>query len=206
MSKRLKSCKLLYNSRKLWNSGTAGEATMERIEGTVTTAISYAKSIDEKAREQIRRMCSYELTKGSRVRIMPDVHAGKGCTIGTTMTITDKAVPNIVGVDIGCGMYTIALDKQPIDFARLDEAAHIVPSGMNVWPEKQADFNLQRLYCYDKLKNCLGLPAVSVPWEAGIISSRSIKPMMVDIISSSIQEAGTWENRWRRFISAWPLS
>ena len=125
---------------------------MERIEGTVTTAISYAKSIDEKAREQIRRMCSYELTKGSRVRIMPDVHAGKGCTIGTTMTITDKAVPNIVGVDIGCGMYTIALDKQPIDFARLDEAAHIVPSGMNVWPEKQADFNLQRLYCYDKLK------------------------------------------------------
>ena len=63
---------------------------MERIEGTVTTAISYAKSIDEKAREQIRRMCSYELTKGSRVRIMPDVHAGKGCTIGTTMTITDK--------------------------------------------------------------------------------------------------------------------
>ena len=126
---------------------------MERIEGTVTTAISYAKSIDEKARKQIRRMCSYELTKGSRVRIMPDVHAGKGCTIGTTMTITDKAVPNIVGVDIGCGMYTIALDKQPIDFARLDEAAYIVPSGMNVWLEKQADFDLQQLYCYDKLKN-----------------------------------------------------
>ena len=121
----------------------AGEFTMERIEGTVTTAISYAKTIDEKAREQIRRMCSYELTKGSRVRIMPDVHAGKGCTIGTTMTITDKAVPNIVGVDIGCGMYTIDLGKQPIDFARLDEAAHIVPSGMNVWPEKQADFDLQ---------------------------------------------------------------
>lgn len=179
---------------------------MERIEGTVTTAISYAKSIDEKAREQIRRMCSYELTKGSRVRIMPDVHAGKGCTIGTTMTITDKAVPNIVGVDIGCGMYTIALDKQPIDFARLDEAAHIVPSGMNVWPEKQADFNLQRLYCYDKLKKLSWIACSIGTLGAGIISSRSIKPMMVDIISSSIQEAGTWENRWRRFISAWPLS
>jgi tRNA-splicing ligase RtcB len=130
----------------------AGEFTMERIEGTVTTAISYAKTIDAKAREQIHRMCSYELTKGSRVRIMPDVHAGKGCTIGTTMTITDKAVPNIVGVDIGCGMYTINLGKQSIDFARLDEAAHIVPSGMNVWPEKQADFDLQQLYCHDKLK------------------------------------------------------
>ena len=126
----------------------AGEEIMERIEGTVATAISYAKTIDAKAREQIRRMCSYELTKGSRVRIMPDVHAGKGCTIGTTMTITDKAVPNIVGVDIGCGMYTIDLGKQPIDFAKLDAAAHIVPSGMNVWPEKRADFNLQQLYCY----------------------------------------------------------
>ena len=119
---------------------------MERIEGTVATAISYAKTIDEKAKEQIRRMCSYELTKGSRVRIMPDVHAGKACTIGTTMTIIDKAVPNIVGVDIGCGMYTINLGNQPIDFARLDEAAHIVPSGMNVWPEQQADFDLQQLY------------------------------------------------------------
>lgn len=125
---------------------------MERIEGTITTAISYAKTIDEKAREQIRRMCSYELTEGSRVRIMPDVHAGKGCTIGTTMTIRDKVVPNIVGVDIGCGMYTVDLRTQPIDFARLDEAAHIVPSGMYVWPEKQVDFDLRQLHCYDKLK------------------------------------------------------
>lgn len=129
-----------------------GESPMEKIEGTVTTAISYAKTIDAKAREQIRRMCSYELTEGSRVRIMPDVHAGKGCTIGTTMTITDKAVPNIVGVDIGCGMYTIDLGNQPIDFAALDQAAHTVPSGMNVWSEKQADFDLKQLYCHDKLK------------------------------------------------------
>jgi tRNA-splicing ligase RtcB len=126
--------------------------TLEEIKGTVTTAISYAKTIDPKAKEQIRRMCSYELTEGSRVRIMPDVHAGKGCTIGTTMTILDKAVPNIVGVDIGCGMYTVDLGKQPIDFARLDEAAHEVPSGMHVWPEKQAAFDLKQLYCYEKLK------------------------------------------------------
>lgn len=125
---------------------------MEKITGTVAEAISYAKIIDAKAREQIRRMCSYELTEGSQVRIMPDVHAGKGCTIGTTMTILDKAVPNIVGVDIGCGMYTVDLGRQPIDFARLDEAAHVVPSGMNVWQEKQADFDLKQLHCYEKLK------------------------------------------------------
>ena len=125
---------------------------MEEIKGTITSAISYAKTIDPKAKEQIRRMCSYELTEGSRVRIMPDVHAGKGCIIGTTMTILDKAVPNIVGVDIGCGMYTVDLGKQPINFARLDKAAHEVPSGMHVWSEKQTAFDLAQLYCYEKLK------------------------------------------------------
>lgn len=126
---------------------------MERIEGTVTTAISYARVMEETAREQIRRMCSYELTEGSRVRIMPDVHAGKGCTIGTTMTIVDKAVPNVVGVDIGCGMYTIDLGRQPIDFFRLDKAVHRVPSGANVWNEPQLSFDVHPLYCYDRLKN-----------------------------------------------------
>ena len=126
---------------------------MERIEGTVTTAISYARVMEETAREQIRRMCSYELTEGSRVRIMPDVHAGKGCTIGTTMTIVDKAVPNVVGVDIGCGMYTIDLGRQPIDFFRLDKAAHRVPSGANVWNEPRLSFDVHPLYCYDRLKN-----------------------------------------------------
>ena len=125
---------------------------MEEIQGKMTTAVSFAKIMDDKSREQIRRMCDYELTAGSRVRIMPDVHAGKGCTIGTTMTIIDKAVPNIVGVDIGCGMYTVALGKKPIDFERLDKAAHIVPSGMRVWDEKRVAFDLHQLYCYDKLK------------------------------------------------------
>lgn len=125
---------------------------MEKIEGTVTTAISFAKIMDYRAREQIRRMCSNELTKGSKVRIMPDVHEGKGCTIGTTMTIIDKAVPNVVGVDIGCGMFTVDLGYQPIDFARLDKAAHEIPSGMNVWDEPRVSFDLQELYCYVRLK------------------------------------------------------
>ncbi len=125
---------------------------METIEGTMATAISFAKTIDPKAREQIRRMCSYDVTAGSRVRIMPDVHAGKGCTIGTTMTIVDKAVPNVVGVDIGCGMYTVDLGGQAIDFEAFDEAAHFVPSGMHVWDEKQVAFDLERLYCFEKLK------------------------------------------------------
>ena len=69
---------------------------MLEIKGKVNTAICYAKVIEDEAIDQIRRMCDYPMTAGSRIRIMPDVHAGKGCTIGTTMTITDKAVPNVV--------------------------------------------------------------------------------------------------------------
>ena len=106
---------------------------MLEIKGKINTAICYANVIEEEAIEQIRRMCDYEFTEGSRIRIMPDVHAGKGCTIGTTMTVVDKAVPNIVGVDIGCGMYTVNLGKTAVDFEKLDEAAHYIPSGLNVW-------------------------------------------------------------------------
>ena len=118
---------------------------MLEIKGKINTAICYASVIEEEAIEQIRRMCDYEFTAGSRIRIMPDVHAGKGCTIGTTMTITDKAVPNIVGVDIGCGMYTVSLGRTDINFERLDEAAHFIPSGMNVWEGRQEHSALEQL-------------------------------------------------------------
>lgn len=126
---------------------------MFEIKGAVNTAICYAKVVEEEAIAQIRRMCDYEFTEGSRIRIMPDVHAGKGCTIGTTMTITDKAVPNIVGVDIGCGMYTVDLGKADVDFEKLDEAAHYVPSGMHIWEGRQEKFDLEELRCYRSLRN-----------------------------------------------------
>ncbi len=126
---------------------------MFEIKGKVNTALCYAKVVEQDAIDQIKRMCDYEFTEGSRIRIMPDVHAGKGCTIGTTMTITDKAVPNIVGVDIGCGMYTVNLGKGKIDFEKLDEAAHFVPSGFNIWEGRQEKFDLEQLRCYRSLKN-----------------------------------------------------
>lgn len=126
---------------------------MFEIKGNVNTALCYAKVVEDEAIAQIKRMCDYEFTEGSKIRIMPDVHAGKGCTIGTTMTIVDKAVPNIVGVDIGCGMYTVNLGKVDIDFVALDEAAHFVPSGMHIWEGRQERFDLQELYCYRSLKN-----------------------------------------------------
>ncbi len=126
---------------------------MLEIQGKVNTAVCYAKVVEDEAIEQIRRMCDYEFTAGSRIRIMPDVHAGKGCTIGTTMTVTDKAVPNVVGVDIGCGMYTVKLGKVAIDLEKLDEAAHFIPSGMSVWEGRQERFDLQTLCCYRELKD-----------------------------------------------------
>ena len=126
---------------------------MLEIKGKYNTAICYAKVIENEAIEQIRRMCDYDFTSGSKIRIMPDVHAGKGCTIGTTMTVTDKLVPNIVGVDIGCGMLTIPLQDREIDFACVDKAAHFVPSGMNVWEEEIYKFNLNGLRCLGHLKN-----------------------------------------------------
>ena len=123
------------------------------IEGKINTAVCYAKVIEDEAIEQIRRMCDYPMTEGSKIRIMPDVHSGKGCTIGTTMTITDKVVPNIVGVDIGCGMYTVELGKGEIDFEKLDEAAHYIPSGKNTWPGRIERFELTELRCYRELKD-----------------------------------------------------
>ena len=122
------------------------------IKGKVNTAVCYAKVVEEEAIEQIRRMCDFPMTEGSKIRIMPDVHSGKGCTIGTTMTIADKVVPNVVGVDIGCGMFTVDLGKQDIDLAKFDEAAHYIPSGRDVWEGRTERFDLTGLKCYRELK------------------------------------------------------
>ena len=123
------------------------------IKGKVNTALCYAKVVEEEAIEQIRRMCDYAVTENSQICIMPDVHAGKGCTIGTTMTIADKVVPNVVGVDIGCGMYTVNLGKDEVDFEKVDEVAHFIPSGREVWEGRQEKFDLTDLHCYRELKD-----------------------------------------------------
>ncbi len=126
---------------------------MFEIKGKINTAVVYAESVEDSAVEQIRRMCDYPLTEGSRIRIMPDVHSGKGCTIGTTMTVTDKVCPNIVGVDIGCGMYAVRLAEKALDLQKIDAAAHFIPSGMNVWEGRKERFDLTSLKCYRSLKD-----------------------------------------------------
>ncbi len=128
---------------------------MIEVQGRFNTAICYTDTLQGTAREQIQEMCDQRIFAGSQIRIMPDVHAGKGCTIGTTMTITNKAVPNLVGVDIGCGMETVQLAEKEIDFDALDQVIRSrIPSGTSVrgTPHPLMDhMDLEELCCADAI-------------------------------------------------------
>lgn len=127
------------------------------LNGKYATARIFTDNIENEAISQIYELCNQEFVKDCKVRIMPDVHAGKGCTIGTTMEIKDKVVPNLVGVDISCGMLCIRLKEKEIDFKKLDDIIRKhIPSGMNV-REKAIDsseirkIGLQKLKCINNI-------------------------------------------------------
>ena len=130
---------------------------MLELNGKYNTAKVYTDIIEQEAISQIINMCNQTAFKDSRVRIMPDVHAGKGCTIGTTMTIHDKIVPNLVGVDIGCGMEVAWLGKININFTKLDNVIKTyVPSGFNIRKTVSPvahKIDLKQLRCYDAIKD-----------------------------------------------------
>ena len=106
---------------------------MIEINGSYNRASCYTPELEEFAEEQIKAVCDREEFSICKIRIMPDVHAGKGCTIGTTMTITDKVVPGMVGVDIGCGMETVRIAEKEIDFEKLDALIRReIPCGMDI--------------------------------------------------------------------------
>lgn len=106
---------------------------MIEITGRYNTAVCYTDALEQAAADQIRAVCDQSVFSDSKIRIMPDVHAGMGCTIGTTMTITDKIVPGMVGVDIGCGMETIRIAERTLDFGKLDALIRDrIPSGREV--------------------------------------------------------------------------
>ena len=101
------------------------------IQGKYNTAKIFTEVIEGGAIEQIKALCDFSAFKESKIRVMPDVHAGAGCTIGTTMTIKDRIVPNMVGVDIGCGMELVELEQKQIDLQALDKFIRAnIPSGM----------------------------------------------------------------------------
>lgn len=124
---------------------------MLTIKGKANQAIIYAKEIDEETRKQITDLCDQDFVKGSIIRIMPDVHAGKGCTIGTTMTLKDKVVPNMVGVDIGCGMEVSVLANKNINLDELDRTIRkLIPSGFNI---RNSPHPYARDFPFSKLKS-----------------------------------------------------
>ena len=125
---------------------------MLEVSGKYNQAKIFTDVVDQASIAQVIELCNQEFTAGSRIRLMPDVHAGAGCTVGTTMTITDRVVPNLVGVDIGCGMETARLREDHLELQKLDKLIREkIPSGFAVRSavHRYADqIDLEELCCY----------------------------------------------------------
>lgn len=114
----------------------------------------FTNNIEQSAKDQIDLLLEQEAFQNCKIRIMPDVHAGAGCVIGFTGNLGDKVIPNIVGVDIGCGMLCVSLGDVDLDLKKLDNVIkENIPSGMNVHNESVGYFDFTKLYCYKELKN-----------------------------------------------------
>lgn len=128
---------------------------MIELKGKYNEAKIFTDVVDEASISQVLLLLNQEFVSGSRIRLMPDIHAGSGCTIGTTMTITDKIVPNLVGVDIGCGMEVIRVKEKHIELQKLDKLIYEkIPSGFNIREKAHRyfkDINLEDLYCYKQI-------------------------------------------------------
>lgn len=118
---------------------------MIELNGKFNTAKVFTNNIDSETISQIINLLNQPYMEDLSVRIMPDCHAGAGCVIGTTIQLKDKVVPNLVGVDIGCGMLSLKLKESEIDFQKLDEVIQkYVPSGFNVHDEAIAKSNIDK--------------------------------------------------------------
>lgn len=127
---------------------------MIEIKGKYNKAMVFAKEVEESAFNQIKELCDQEFVSGSIIRIMPDVHTGMGCTIGTTMTVSDKVVPNLVGVDIGCGMHTVEFKVGKLDFNEINRfIKDEIPTGFKVYNRVMKKFPVDKLKCSGNLDN-----------------------------------------------------
>ena len=128
---------------------------MIEIKGTYGEAKVFTSELENSAGGQIKALCEQPFITGSKIRIMPDVHAGKGCTIGTTMTIGEYVVPNLVGVDIGCGMLTVQLEEKRLNLPELDSfIRQNIPYGRDVRERSHRShgrINIEDLRCYKKV-------------------------------------------------------
>ena len=128
---------------------------MIELNGKYSKAKVFTDIIDEESISQIISLCNQEFAANQNIRIMPDVHAGSGCTVGTSMTVTDKVVPAMVGVDIGCGMETIKIKEKHIELQKLDKLIYEkIPSGFGIrnTPHRYAEkIPLENLYCIEHI-------------------------------------------------------
>ena len=128
---------------------------MIELQGKYNTAKVFTDNIEQEAISQIINLLNQEFVQGSQIRIMPDTHAGTGCTIGTTMTITDKVVPNLVGLDIGCGMETVILRDTHVELQQLDKVIHEhIPAGFSIRRKPHMfmeEVNLNELRCSNQV-------------------------------------------------------
>ena len=119
---------------------------MFELFGKHNTCKVFTDNCDNETISQIIELLNQESVANSQIRIMPDTHAGKGCVIGTTMTITDKVIPNLVGVDIGCGMYAIKLEETEIDCEKLDKVIRqYIPSGFSIHDRAITRSNIDKI-------------------------------------------------------------
>ena len=119
---------------------------MFELFGKHNTCKVFTNNCDNETISQIIELLNQESVANSQIRIMPDTHAGKGCVIGTTMTITDKVIPNLVGVDIGCGMYAIKLEETEIDCEKLDKVIRqYIPSGFSIHDRAITRSNIDKI-------------------------------------------------------------
>lgn len=128
---------------------------MLEIKGKYSTAKIMCDEIEDTSYEQILELCNQSFTKDCKVRIMPDVHSGKGCVIGFTADLGDIVIPNLVGVDIGCSVFVVELGNIELDLAKLDEIINAyIPSGTKVHEGRVARFpKMQQLESYRSLKD-----------------------------------------------------
>lgn len=128
---------------------------MIELRGKFASAKVFTDVVDEASISQVINLLNQPYVEGERVRMMPDIHAGVGCTIGTTMTIKDKICPNLVGVDIGCGMETIRIKESHIEPGKLDKVIRErIPSGFSIRSQAHRfakDIDLSKLYCIKKI-------------------------------------------------------
>ena len=128
---------------------------MIEVRGKYNEAKIFTDVVDNASVSQVIELCNQEFAAGSRIRLMPDIHAGAGCTVGTTMTVRDKIVPNLVGVDIGCGMEVIRIREEYIEPQKLDKLIYEkIPSGFSIRskPHRFLDMvDLDALCCIDHI-------------------------------------------------------